>query len=78
MPLFPAHHHKTKTGRGARPGRILPMTQITPRRPGGKYFLTDHRFQYLKSIGSRDDRGRPRLFSVRVYKVGRLSIGGWR
>jgi hypothetical protein len=54
------------------------MTQITPRRPGGKYFLTDHRFQYLKSIGSRDDRGRPRLFSVRVYKVGRLSIGGWR
>jgi hypothetical protein len=54
------------------------MTQITPRRPGGKYFPTNHRFQSLKSIGCRDGRGRLRPFSVRVYKVGRLSIGGWR
>jgi hypothetical protein len=54
------------------------MIQITPRRPGGKYFLTNHQFQYLKSIGCRDGRGRLRPFSVRVYKVERLSIGGWR
>ena len=34
------------------------MIYVTPRRPRGKHSLTNHRLQYLKSIGGRDRRGR--------------------
>jgi hypothetical protein len=82
MPLFPVHYHKTKTDPVAPRVRSLrrsfAVIQLTPRRPRGKHSLTNHRLKYLKSIGCRNRRRRLRPFSVRVYKVERLGIGGWR
>jgi hypothetical protein len=61
------------------------LIQITPRRLGRKYSLTNQPFTYLKSIGCPDRRGRLRQFSVRLHpfsvglnKVEHFSIGGWR
>jgi hypothetical protein len=54
------------------------MVQLTPRRPGGKHYLTNHWVKYLKSIGCHEHRRRLRLFSVRVYKVERFGAGGTR
>jgi hypothetical protein len=54
------------------------MIYLTHRRPRGKHCLTNHQFEYWKSICCRDHRPPAAAVQRAHVQVERFSIGGWR
>jgi hypothetical protein len=52
------------------------MLYLTPRRPRGEQSLTNHRFEYLKSVGCRDRSPASPAVQRAVLQVEGVNIGG--